>query len=780
MASLPLRPGRRAAAWLASEIVRPPGVELGATGRPRIYIAPLDSRVDRRILNASLASAGLPLPRWVPSRRAHSPEQEVRASFLDGDPVLVPLAHPRSGPDRLARLLAWACEQKCEVDLVPLEVLWGPIERPPSLWNVLLGNPYEPPAWRRWLPIRRAGRVRVIVGMPGRLTDLRSEAPRPDDALALSTYVRGQAIKALSQTQRQVMGDRYKVPKLVADQILRQPEFRDRVAAAGGTQGLTRPEAVKHAEKGLRELVTGHDAFAMEVFRRFTRWLYTKVYDPEIAFEPDQLERLRRLGRRSPLVFVPSHKSNFDHLCLYYLLFSSGFPPPHTAAGINMAFFPMSVLLPRTGAYFIRRSFADDPIYKECLRSSVAYLVERRFHQEFFIEGGRTRTGKQLPPRYGMLHYIAEAGQASNVDDVCFIPTAIAYDQLVEVDEYVREQLGEEKQAESFGFLVRLIRSLRRRDLGRIYIRFGDPISLRDQLDRAGDDPLLVEKLAFQIANGINAITPMTAVAAVSSALLGAGRRALTLPELELETQRLIEYGMARGIFLGRELQQGPKVAVKAATDALRQSGVVDVYDGGIEPVYNVRPERRHIASYYRNTVVHFFLVRAIADLARRAETAERSAQEWALRMRTLLKFEFFFSERQEFLTQIEAELKALRREEGAGLPPFGAAGPRIVLDYLESYWVVTRTLRSSGAEGASVREPELLERCLAVGRQLLLQSFVDAPELLSRVNFRNALKLAENLGAARLGDDGYAIGQTRELDAMERDLAFLARVARS
>ena len=89
--------------------------------------------------------------------------------------------------------------------------------------------------------------------------------------------------------------------------------------------------------------------------------MYTKVYDPEIACAPAEIEHLKELGRRSPLVFTPSHKSNFDHLCLYYLLYTSGFPPPHTAAGINMAFFPMNLVLPRTGAYFIRRSFADDP-----------------------------------------------------------------------------------------------------------------------------------------------------------------------------------------------------------------------------------------------------------------------------------------------------------------------------------------------------------------------------------------------------------------------------------
>jgi glycerol-3-phosphate O-acyltransferase len=781
MAGLPLRRAGSPRRWFATPVVHPPGVDLGARPRPRIYLAPVASAADRRILCASLQAAGLPVPVWIPTRRRRTDERRLRESFLAGDPVLVPLVPPRRGPERLARLLAWAREAGCDADVIPIEVLWGPAAgRAPSMWNLVLGSPYEPPEWRRWLRVRLRDRVRVIAGPPGTLSALRGECGHTEDALALSSYVRGQATKALSLVQRQVMGDRYKVPILVAEGILRDPAFQDRVAAAGAAKGSTRSESLRAGERALRELATRHDPWAMELFRRFVRWLYTKVYDEEIVCDAAALEQLRQLARRAPLVFIPSHKSNFDHLCLYSLLHENGFPPPHTAAGNNMAFFPMNLLLPRTGAYFIRRAFNDDPIYKECMRSFVAYMVRNRFNQEFFIEGGRSRSGKQLPPRYGMLNYVVEAHRGGAADDVCFVPVAIAYDQLLEVDDYVREQLGEEKSAESFAFLVRMIRRLSRRDLGRVYMRFAPPISLRRHVERSGGDPLVVEKLAFQVANAINAATPLTAVAAVCSSLVGAGRRALTGSELESEVGRLAEFAVERGISLGRELEQGPKVAVRAATEALRQSGVLERYDGGVEPVHYVSTGRRHTASYYRNTTVHYFLPHAIASLARKAARQERKVEDWALRMRELLKFEFFFSEREPFLQEIAREVEGIEREEAAGLVPLLAASPRIVLDYLESYWVVTRALRALGPSGGAVREKELLTQCLAIGRQLLLQAEVDAPELLSRVNFKNALRLAQNLGAARIGEDGYAPGETRALDAMARDLELLARVARA
>jgi glycerol-3-phosphate O-acyltransferase len=175
----------------------------------------------------------------------------------------------------------------------------------------------------------------------------------------------------------------------------------------------------------------------------------------------------------------------------------------------------------------LRRSFQNDPIYKESLRGFINTLVQRRFHQEFFIEGGRSRSGKLLPPRYGILNYIVDGARRHDIGDVLFVPTAIAYDQILELSEYVRQNQGDEKEAESFLFLVRQIRAARARKLGRIHVRFAEPISLREFLDRSGDDRLVVEKLAFQISNQINAVTPLTPAALACSVLLGAGKRAL-------------------------------------------------------------------------------------------------------------------------------------------------------------------------------------------------------------------------------------------------------------
>ncbi len=764
-------------------VVHPAGAEAesaAAARRPRVYLAPLESPLDLRVLLASLARAGLPAPRWVPATHGGVAADELARCFLAGEPVLVPLSPPRSGPDRLARLLAFAQNAGSEVDLVPIEVLWGPVERPPSLWNLPFGNPYDPPEWTRFLRLFRRGYARVALGVPGTRTGLESETHAHGDKLALSAFVRVQAVKALSLAQRRIFGDRYKVPRLLVEEIIAEPSFRDSIAATGATLGLTREESLGRSERALRELATSHNLFAMEIFRRFTRWIYTLAYESEIDVDPGELDKLRELGRRAPLVFIPSHKSNFDHLALYSLLFSSGFPPPHTAAGINMSFFPMSRILPGTGAYFLRRSFSDDPIYKEALRAFINTLVQHRFHQEFFIEGGRSRSGKLLPPRYGILNYVVDGARRHDIGEVLFVPVAIAYDQILELAEYVRQNLGDEKEAESFVFLLRQIRAARSRKLGRIHVRFAEPISLREYLDRTGDEKLVVEKLAFRISNSINAVTPLTPASVACSVLVGAGKRALSETEFEAQVARLLDYARERGIGMTREVAAGAHSAVETATRTLSGT-VIERYDGGVEPVYYVGPTGRHAASYYRNTAIHFLLGRAIAELAARAELADsagRDMRSFALRLRELLKFEFFFTERDGFAREIEREAQLLARERAMPLTPLLAASPRILLDYLESYWVVTETLRRLPPD-APTASAGVLRRCHEIGRQLLLQDRVQSPELFSNSNFANALRLLENLGAAERAPAGFRPGSTERLNELARDLELLIRLAR-
>jgi glycerol-3-phosphate O-acyltransferase len=351
--------------------------------------------------------------------------------------------------------------------------------------------------------------------------------------------------------------------------------------------------------------------------------MYTRGYG-ELVYDADEMARIAKLSQQHSVVFLPTHKSNLDHLVLQYALHENGLPPNHTAGGINMNFFPVGQLVRRSGVFFIRRSFKDNEVYKQVLRSYIDYLIEKRFPLEWYIEGGRSRSGKLLPPRFGMLAYVVDAWRRGHSDDVMLIPVSIAYDQIVDVRSYSEEQRGGQKKKESFGWFVGLVRSIGS-GYGDIHIRFGDAVSLRDSLgspEAVGSEDiderdLDLQKLAFEVSVRINRATPLTPTSIATLALLGAGDRALSVFESGRAMRILLNYVRERNLPATFDLESlDNDLGVRNALDALVETRVVERYDRGYEPVYRIGEDQELTAAYYRNSVVHFFVTGSIAELA--------------------------------------------------------------------------------------------------------------------------------------------------------------------
>src|SRR5215471_14508734 len=270
---------------------------------------------------------------------------------------------------------------------------------------------------------------------------------------------------------------RYQVPRFVHEDILARPAFLAGIARLA--QQLGRPQAavLRDAQRYLKEIAATHSPYVIDLTAQLIHLLYTRAYGEALHYDRGDLEDIYNLAQRYPVVFLPSHKSNLDHLVLQYALHENGHSPNHTAGGINMNFFPVGPLVRRSGVFFIRRTFKDNPVYKFVLRFYVEYLIEKRFSLEWYVEGGRSRSGKLLPPKFGLLANVVDSYRRGKSEDVFLIPVAIAYDQIQDVGAYTAEQHGAAKEKESFGWFVKVIRGLQTR-FGDIYIRFGRPISL--------------------------------------------------------------------------------------------------------------------------------------------------------------------------------------------------------------------------------------------------------------------------------------------------------------
>lgn len=689
--------------------------------------------------------------------------------------------------------------------LAPLRVAWFPAvrggRRTARLSDLVkLGDPRDPGRFRaRWVHATNSDRWRVVVGEPASASELKARWHSPDQASpdaiqGLAEFVARQAALALERGERRLRGARYKVPRFVREEVLSRPAMRGELARIAGELGQSEIQVSRDASRYLKEIAASHSPFVIDLVVQLWRQLTRRGYDELIRFDPAAMDRLRELSEQHPVVFLPSHKSNLDHPALQILLHEHGLPPNHTAGGINMNFFPVGPLIRRSGTFFIRRSFKDLPVYKVVLRHYIDYLIEKRFPLEWYIEGGRSRSGKLLPPRFGLLAYVVDAYLRGCSDDVYLVPVSIGYDQISDVGDYASEQRGGKKEREGFAWFLRIVRRLGR-SYGGISVDFGEPLSLAASLGAAnpGADPdpdeqsLAVQKLAFECCVRINRATPITPISLVCLALLGRGERALSAEETVVGLANLVDYVERRGLATTEPLNLRTPDGVETILEALTESGLLVRFDAGPETVYRIGEGQYLVAAYYRNTVIHYFVDGAIAELAlvRAAELVEGDRAEvfWreAMRLRDLLKFEFFFEEKEAFREDLRREM-ALHESQGMDweanlgrgadailgflqqVRPLSAH--RILRPFLEAYRVVADALCRTRPDRV-IAEDEFLEECLSLGTQYALQQHVKRRESVSKVLFATALKLARHRGLLEAGSEGL----------VERRLAFAEEI---
>jgi len=679
--------------------------------------------------------------------------------------------------------------------LAPLRVAWFPEVRDgrrTARWSDLLklGDPRDPSRLRaRWVHAFGTDRWRIVAGEPALASELKARWRSPDQAASgatqgLADFVARQAALALERGERGLRGARYKVPRFVHEEVLLRPALRGELARLAGELGQSETRLSRDAGRYLKEIAASHSPFVIDLVVQLWRRLTQRGYDELIRFDPAAVERVRALSQQHPVVFLPSHKSNLDHPALQLLLHEHGLPPNHTAGGINMNFFPVGPLVRRSGTFFIRRSFKDLPVYKAVLRHYIDYLIEKRFPLEWYIEGGRSRSGKLRPPRFGMLAYVVDAYLRGRSEDVYLIPVSIGYDQISDVGDYASEQSGGAKEKEGFAWFVRMVRRLGR-SYGRIFVDFGEPLSLAANLGPANPaaepDPdeqnLAVQKLAFQCCVGINRATPITPISLVCLALLGRGERALSAEETVAALANLVDYVEHRKLVTTEPLNLRTAAGVKETLESLTASGLLVRFDAGPETIYRIAEDQYLAAAYYRNAVIHYFVNGAIGELAlvsaAELDEGDRSAHFWqeAMALRDLLKFEFFFEEKKSFREELRREMSlhespgtdwetCLDRGEDATLEFLQQVRPlsahRILRPFLEAYRVVADALCRAKPE-VHIVEEKFLEECLSLGTQYVLQQHVKRRESVSKVLFSTAIKLAGNRGLLNAGADGLA-----------------------
>jgi glycerol-3-phosphate O-acyltransferase len=555
-----------------------------------------------------------------------------------------------------------------------------------------------------------------------------------------------------------------------AAELLRSPSFQEGVADLSERMGRGRDEITREALEAVAEMAARHAAAPMRAWSRVGRWLM-KAY--ELQIDERAFARLRELDRDHTLVWLPSHRSYLDTWALPQALDRFGFPHYYVMGGANLDFWPFGDLARRTGLVFIRRSVRDDPVYRFALREYLRHLVRRGSDFGWSIEGGRTRTGKLRPPRYGLLRYLADAVRAEGAEKVLLVPVSIVYDQLPEVATMAAESRGAAKRPEDIRWLIEFARRQRAAG-GRVYIDVAEPIPLADRLAQLEPDGHEVERVALEVCHRINRVTPVTAAAAVTIALLAADR-ALTLDEVVDAVAPLVGYVERRGLPVAGGRRLDDRELIAAALDQLAHTGAAIRFDQGCETVWGIGPEQHLVAAFYRNSAVHFLVGRAIAELAqqlvaeREPDDPEETGWQEALRLRELLKFEFFFPRKRDFLEDMREELAILSEPLMAHL---------VLRPFLEAYLVVAERLEARNP-AEPVDEEEFVRECLGVGRQWTLQRRLGSAESVSAELFRTALRLVRHRGLEGPGDEALRERRAEFAEEIRETVARVAEVAR-
>jgi glycerol-3-phosphate O-acyltransferase len=752
------------------------------TAQDSLVLASMDSSVEMDLVMD-----------WLGSQRDRNPDAKFD---------VLKLPAPNAPPTALTALVE-QLESGEDRSIVPVRVFWLPQanrSRAAKLAGLLPGrDPYHPsPHQQRRILRTDPRRALVVAGEAAKISELRQQwrdTTVGDNPRDFAEFVTRRAILAMERTEYRILGPQYKSPRLLKPEILASARFR---AGLEKIQGAT----VEEAGKMLDELATGWSRVSVDLVGVLGRAL-SRGFDPDIDYDAFQVATMRAGLEAHPAVLLFSHRSYIDGAVVPVAMQENRLPPVHVFAGINLSFGLMGPLLRRSGTIFIRRNIGGNPLYKYVLREYVGYIVEKRFNLSWSIEGTRSRTGKMLPPKLGLLAYVADAYLDGRSEDILLQPVSISFDQLHETAEYAAYARGGEKTPEGIVWLYNFIKAQGERNYGKIYVRFPEAVSMRQYLGTphgsltqdADAKRLALQKMSFEVAWRILRATPVTATGLVCALLLTTRGAALTLGQLHHTLQDSLDYLERKHTPVSTSaLRLRTRDGVRAAVDTLSNGHPITRVDSGREPVWLIAAEHEHAAAFYRNSVIHAFLETSIVELAlahARHADGDRMEAFWsqAMRLRDLLKFDFYFADSAAFRENIaeemawhdnwEAHVAAGGDEIDALLfakrPLMSDAMLRV---FFEAYEIVADVVRDAPPD---VGQKELTELALGVGRQYVAQTRVRSSESVSTLLFATAYQVVVDQDLIAPADDLAArrISFRRELRDIIRDSDYIGRIAR-
>lgn len=550
---------------------------------------------------------------WLGQQRARHPDSKF--DILKLPPRNAPPAALTALVEQLEPGFASSPQSGEDRSIVPVRVIWLPPadrSRAGKVAALLPGrDPYHP-SQRQQRRILRTDprRARVVAGESAKVSELRQQwrdTTVAEHKRDFAQFVSRRALLALARAEYRILGPQYKSPRLVKPEMLASARFRaglDRIPGA----------TVEDAGKMLDELSTGWSQVSVDLVSVLGR-LASRGFDPEFDYDEYQVAAMRAALEAHPAVLLFSHRSYIDGVVVPVAMQDNRLPPVHMFGGINLSFGLMGPLMRRSGMIFIRRNIGNDPLYKYVLKEYVGYVVEKRFNLSWSIEGTRSRTGKMLPPKLGLMSYVADAYLDGRSDDILLQGFRFASISCTRSPNTPPTRVARRRRPK---VCAGSTTSSRRRgtQLRQDLRSLPEAVSMRQYLGaphgELTQDPaakrLALQKMSFEVAWRILQATPVTATGLVSALLLTTRGTALTLDQLHHTLQDSLDYLERKQSPVSTSaLRLRSREGVRAAADALSNGHPVTRVDSGREPVWYIAPDDEHAAAFYRNSVIHAF-----------------------------------------------------------------------------------------------------------------------------------------------------------------------------
>ena len=659
---------------------------------------------------------------------------------------------------------------------------WSPRLKPNTL-DYVFGSPEAPGLLASSFAfLRNYKRAQFRVGDPIDLRAFIGENPADSDEV-IARKVRGSLYHHLARETRTAFGPPLKPADRVIDETLRDRTLRRALEDVAQGSGRKIESIQREAKKDLQEIAARFNPRVTSLVAPILGLIFNRLYDG-IEVDEAGLHRALKAAAKAPIVLCPSHKSHIDYLVLSYVLWSRGYVVPTVAAGANLSFFPLGFILRRAGAFFLRRSFKNDKVYTAAFKGYIKKLVHDGTHQEFFPEGGRSRTGKLLPAKLGMFTWEIDALLEGTRNDLLFVPVAIDYEKVMESGSYTKELAGGEKKPEDLKALLSAPKVLAGR-YGRIHLTFDEPLSLAALMQTRGLDPKgtvddeqkksLVRALGNRVMYGISRVSTVTPHALIAASVLAHRRRGITAPELAERVGLLRRVAEEKGAPLSKLLRNAPNdpLVLGPIRDAIRNfrdDGLLRTEAAKGEEIFLAVDERRAEFSFYKNTLMNLMAPRAVVSsalLSHPGFNREEEVRDRALFLSRLFKVEFIYRAGESFETIFSETVDALvrqgllTREDGridvATEPhcrPEVEFLADLLRDYLESYLLAALTLKDLQQDSSDRKA--FTKAALETGRAEFLAGRIGTAEALSRTTLENAVLF--------LIDQKYLIEQDRKL----------------